>query len=82
MGKGFDTFMANPYWKRIYEEAPSEALKEYLRQSFEYSATCKEDSDAVPLKLTKQDYQYLYDHAEGCYYRSILRKMIAKFDEE
>ena len=20
MGKGFDTFMANPYWRRIYEE--------------------------------------------------------------
>lgn len=21
MGKGFDTFMANPYWRKIYEEA-------------------------------------------------------------
>ena len=29
MGKGFDTFIENPYWRKIYEEAPGEYLKEH-----------------------------------------------------
>ena len=37
MGKGFDTFMENPYWRKIYDEAPSEYLKEYYRIMFDTS---------------------------------------------
>lgn len=37
MGKGFDTFMENPYWRRICEEAPTEKLKEYYRLRFDIS---------------------------------------------
>ena len=29
MGKGFETFMENPYWRGVYESAPTEELKEY-----------------------------------------------------
>ena len=37
MGKGFDTFMENPYWKKVYEGAPSKELKEYYRIRFDTS---------------------------------------------
>ena len=37
MGKGFDTFMENPYWRKVYEEAPSEELKEYYRLRYDLS---------------------------------------------
>lgn len=37
MGKGFDTFMENQYWREIYENAPSKELKEYYRIRFEIS---------------------------------------------
>jgi len=78
VGKRFDLFMKNPWWKKLYDEAPSDELREHLRRSFENSAI-KYDR---PVQLTKQDYQYLYDHAEGGYYRTFLKRKIAGFDNQ
>ena len=78
MGKRFDLFMKNPWWKKLYDEAPSDECREYLRRSFE-SSTVKYER---PLQLAKQDYQYLYDHAEGGYYRAALKRRLAAFDKQ
>lgn len=42
MGKGFDTFMENEYWKGVYDSSPSEDLKEYYRIMFDESPFLKE----------------------------------------
>ncbi len=34
MGKDFDSFMKNPFWKKYYEDAPSEACKQYIALQF------------------------------------------------
>lgn len=70
MGKGFDLFIKNPYWKRYYEDAPSLALKEYIRLGFENSpfVTNKrtndyvEERNRIASRFTNEDWQYLIDH--------------------
>ena len=67
MGKGFDTFMENPYWRQIYEEAPSERLKEYYRLRYDLSRFVNGDEyrneeaeEALKeLILYKNDIQYI-----------------------
>ena len=90
MVAGFDLFMHNPWWRKLYEEAPSDELREHLRRSFEYSFAmiCVEEDaaerteDESPVYLSKGDYLYLYDHAEGGCYRAFLRNQIERFDKE
>lgn len=67
---GFDLFMENPYWKSIYNNAPSEELKEYYQLMFEYKSF--DSKDPLPpeveerlkeLWLTKEDLNYLIEKA-------------------
>ena len=37
MGKGFDTFMENPYYRELYENAPSQELKRYYELTWDRS---------------------------------------------
>ena len=41
MGVGFDTCMKNSFWKGIYDNAPSDEVKEYYRIMFD---TCSQAS--------------------------------------
>ncbi len=55
----FDLFMNNPYWRGVYEDAPSDTLKEYYRRSFEESGSWILGMD-IPIydtkvELTKED---------------------------
>ncbi len=52
VGKGFDLFMENPYWKRIFDNAPSEELKEYYRLMFDYRSF--ESGPTLPAEIEKQ----------------------------
>ena len=71
MGKGFDTFMENPYWKGIYENAPSTYLQEYYRIMFDTSpfVTGEKDMDEASanrlrdIMLDKADIEYLLENA-------------------
>lgn len=71
MGKGFDTFMANPYWRKIYEQAPGEHLKEYYRIMFDTSPFVTGDGDPdeaagarlKELWINAEELAYLRDHA-------------------
>ena len=92
MGKGFDTFMDNPYWKRIYDEAPSDELREYYRIMFDHSSFVNGATplDEAALKrldeiiLLKEDIEYLklyagIAQAEG-YYQKALDHLADKDD--
>ena len=64
--RGFNQFMENPHWKKYYDDAPSEALKAYIRDSFNNNPfVCSHPAPDPKLKeaLTKEDVKYLYDNA-------------------
>lgn len=53
MGKGFDTFMDNPYWKRIYDEVPTDRLKDYYRIRYDASDFVNDEPVDVDEKLER-----------------------------
>ncbi len=85
---GFDAFMDNPYWKRIYEEAPSDELRGYYKIMFNTSAfLCKKsaeiESERSALRfilLSQTDVIYLRDHAGSGMAHSYYSKMLVKLD--
>ena len=74
--KNFDLFMKNPYWKRIYENAPSDECKGYYRIMFEYFSFETDEEDRAGIKnadpddqlmnlmLSKEDAEYIEEWAE------------------
>lgn len=76
MGKGFDTFMENPHWKRCYENAPSDEVRKYYKLAWESSPFVLSEAEIAQidkyistemskLKLTISDYEYLAANAVG-----------------
>ena len=71
MGKGFETFMENPYWSKIYEEAPGENLREYYRIMFDISPFVmgsnhrdeKAEARLGELWISVDELEYLHKHA-------------------
>ena len=71
----FDYFMENPYWKSVYENAPSDECKEYYKIMFEFFSFETDEEDAAGIKganerlmelmLTREDAEYIEDHAGG-----------------
>lgn len=92
MGKGFDTFMENPYWREVYEGAPSEELKEYYRIRFDASGfvsggsklTKESKSRLEKLPLSKRDIEYLRDHAGSgmarAYYGRFIKRLTGEYE--
>ena len=93
MGRNFDHFMENDYWKSIYDNAPSEELREYYRIMFEcYSFDTDEndidgkeaaDERLMEIILTRQDAEYILAHAGSPMAKRQYSKIITwLFDEE
>lgn len=93
MGKGFDTFMENPYWRRIYSQAPGEDLKEYFRIMFDTSpyivkTDFKDEKAEARLKelwISKEELEYLKKHAGSAQAKGFYQKcieMLKEADEE
>ncbi len=85
MGKGIDLFMRNPWYRKLYEEAPSDEVRKHLLNTYEYGWSFYVGRWAeknLPTHLNREDVQYLYDHTEGGYERAFLRKILAGFDEK
>lgn len=86
MGKGFDQFMENPYWRGVYEGAPSEDLREYYRivfdiRSFVPCAPSEVEEGQARLEglwLDQADVRYLLDHAGMNQARAFYRKCLDK----
>lgn len=89
-GKGFSTFMKNPYWKNVYENAPSEELKEYYRIRFEISPfvmgddyhDAEKEKRLKELSLSKEDIQYIQKYAGSGQARSYYEKAIQRLSGE
>lgn len=89
MGKGFDTFMENPYWRKIYEEAPGENLKEYYRIMFDTSPFVMDssyrDEEAEDrlgeLWISQEELEYLLKHAGMAQAKAFYRKCIDTLKE-
>ncbi len=89
MGKGFDTFMGNPYWRRIYEEAPGENLKEYYRIMFDISPFVmgssyrgeKAEICLDELWISQEELEYLLKHATLAQAKAFYRKCINTLKE-
>ena len=89
MGKGFDTFMENPYWRKIYEEAPGEHLKEYYRIMFDTSPFVMgddyiEEETTARLKelwISKEELEYLKEHAGISQAKALYQRCIYKLNE-
>lgn len=92
MGKGFDTFMDNPYWKEIYENAPSDNLKKYFQIRFDHSGFVKdadghgesEEEKLTEIPLAKADIQYILNFTRNGnarqFYRMFLDKLSGKYE--
>lgn len=89
MGKGLEVFLENDYWKKYYENAPTERLKAYIELQFEmgYVAdTTENEEDLDPYcdkmdelldEMTVDELKYIYQDAGGMK-RIKLRKYMAK----
>ena len=55
--KGFKEFMKNPGWAEYYENAPTQAVKDYIRAKFEYDAffTSDENIEVEDKELEKSE---------------------------
>ena len=66
--KSVKVFTKNKYWKRVYEEAPSDNCRKRIALSFYYSHTLDESEEyeaeeqRVEDSLSKEDWRYLYEH--------------------
>ncbi len=87
MGKGFDTFMDNPYWKRIYDEAPTERLKDYYRIRYDASDFVNDepvdvDEELERIPLSKEEIQYIQRFAGNGQARHYYQRFIDKLSGE
>lgn len=80
--KGFEAFMANPYWKAFYDNAPGENLKRYIFNSFEQSwATFEPGYEPERLErgsLSMEELQYLYDNSDNAYKKALLKAALKR----
>ena len=67
--KEVNEFLRNPYWKKIYENAPSDRVKEWYSLTFYRSVTddtsVNRTKKDIEQEMTKEDLQYLYDNNRG-----------------
>ena len=89
MGKGFDTFMKNPYWREIYENAPSDNLKKHYKLMFDHNSFVSEGEMGEEileilrnLCLTREDIMYLLEHAGMNVAKIHYSKLIEGLDKE
>lgn len=74
----FGKYMENPHWKRQYDEAPSEACKEYIKYSYIWSGMnwfktgtsaqkekAHEKMTDLKGKFDREDWEYIIKTAGG-----------------
>ncbi len=89
MGRGFITFMKNPYYREQYENAPSRRVKQYLELEWDsnpFVAGIRYDDSRQcerirKLKLKKSDVMYLAQYAVGGPEKAAFKKWLARFDK-
>lgn len=82
--RGFDAFMENSSWKEIYDNAPTDLLKEYFRLKFATHPECfdelDDDSDTKLQDLKRQftsvEWQYLLDTTDNIVAKIYYKRMM------
>lgn len=89
MGKGFDLFMRNPYYRQMYENAPTERLKQCLKREWDESPFVTGDVSALEAvepttstKLDKNEVEYLAKFAVGGAEKAFYKKWLSQFDKQ
>ena len=86
MGKGFNIFIRNSYWAAYYNNAPSVALKEFIKLEFDNNPCVSEEKDpdyetkrkSLSDLFTNEDWQYLIDNATSGVAKNEYRKHLTK----
>ena len=78
MSEALKEWLENPYWKKYYEDAPSEKCREYIALEFRYSDTedegIAEKMDALLETLRTEDLRHLAAYAGNNPERTVLLK--------
>ncbi len=77
MGRGFDLFMKNPYYRDMYDNAPTERLKAGFRAAW--------DNDIETLRSlpppTREEVEYKARFAVGGYEKAVYKRWLKSFEE-
>ena len=82
-------FTKNPYWKKYYEEAPSDACKQYIALQFQNSASVADGEGTLNLKdefkkcedqFTLEDWKHMEKYAGNTPFRSKCRSKIKELE--
>ena len=78
-------WLENPYWKKYYEEAPSDSCRQYIALDFRYSDTEDEEvadeMDALLEKLRAEDFHHLAAYAGNNPERAALMERAEEMEE-
>jgi hypothetical protein len=79
MGKIFEQFMDNPFWKNIYEKAPSEECKEYYQIMFEYFSFDSDEEDSQGVKAANERLkEIMLSRKDADYIKECTESIVAK----
>ncbi|MCR4578278.1 MAG: hypothetical protein K5784_10280 [Clostridiales bacterium] len=79
MSGQFDLFMRNPYYREMYENAPTEKLKRHFRRAWGDPTYVAEENEDT--HLSKPEVEYLAEYAVGGMEKAFFRKWLARFDQ-
>ena len=86
----FDDYMKSEFWRKYYDDAPSQQLKDYIRAEFERSGSFdpKEKAELNKIscdkesKLTRADYDYLIKREPSKQMKAVYRERQAKLPKK
>lgn len=87
MGKGFEEFMKNPFYREQYEKAPTKNLRRYYELSWDSSPfvmgddydASKENAELKKITFTKEEVEYLAKYAVGGQQKAFFKKWVESF---
>ncbi len=77
MKNRFEIFMPYPYYREMYENAPTERLKRWFRRTWGETAT--EPSNNPDTPLTREEVEYLAKYAVGGMEKAFFKKLLSNF---
>ena len=85
-----ESFLENPYWKKYYEDAPSDACRRYIALEFYYSDSddavdayeeVAEEMDDLEARLSLADWQHLLKYCGNNPRRAVIAERIKALSE-
>ena len=75
-----EEYLSNPHWRKLYENAPSEACKIWYEKMFYYSETGEglEELSKAKKHLRLKDWEYLAKYNKGTPFYKVCLDNIAR----